>query len=344
MQIVRQLEVTRWKTFVDENPCGNIFHTPEMFEVFSRTKGHQPSLWVAIQDDGEILALLPAVKITLFNGPLQRLTTRAVAFGGVLCAPNEGGRAALGLLLDAYKKDAGNGALFTEFRNMSDMGDLQLVLQEHGFVYEDHLNLIVDLTQPQETIWRNISRRKRENVNSIRKKERVEEVTGPEGLGVAYRLLQDVYARVQIPLTDKSMFEAALDVLAPRGMFRILIARAGEHYAATILLLTYHGRILYWYIGADRSSPSSSSLLVWHAMQWGKENGYDIFDFGGGGKPGQEYGPREFKSRFGGVQVNYGRNVCVHSPARLKVSQVGYQFYRRVFAPRQRVDSTRRVD
>ncbi len=340
MRIVRQLEVTRWKTFVDENPCGNIFHTPEMFEVFSRTKGHQPSLWAAIQDDGEILALLPAVRITLFDGPLHSLTTRAVAYGSTLCAPNERGRAALELLLDAYKKDAGNQLLFTEFRNMSDLGELQPVLQEHGFLYEDHLNFIADLTQPQETIWRNISRRKRENINSIRKKGRVEEVTGPEGLDVAYRLLQDVYARVQIPLTDRSMFQAALDVLAPRGMFKILMACVQDRDAAAILLLTYHGRIFYWYIGADRSSPSSSSssFLIWHAMQWGKENGYDIFDFGGAGKPGQEYGPREFKSRFGGVQVNYGRNVCVHSPARLKVSQVGYQFYRRVFAQRQRVD------
>ncbi len=339
MRIVHELEAARWRTFVDQNPDGNIFHTPEMFEVFSRTKGHQPRLWAAVRDDGEILALLPAVMITLVKGPLFPLTTRAVAYGSVLCAPSEEGHAALQPLLEVYKKDVGKQALFSEFRNWADMGQLQPPLQNNGFLYEDHLNLLVDLTQPLDAIWRNVSRRKRENISSARKKASVQNVTGPEGLAVAYRLLEDVYARVRVPLTDKSMFDAALDILAPRGMFTIQMTCVQDRYDAAILLLTYHGRVFYWYIGANRSSSSSSSsLLVWHAMQWGKENGYEVFDFGGAGKPGQEYGPREFKSRFGGVQVNYGRNVCVHSPARLKVSQFGYQFYRRISARRQRAN------
>ncbi len=335
MRIVRDLEATRWKAFVDHNPNGNIFHTPEMFEVFSRTKGHEPRLWAAVRDDGEILALLPAVMITLVKGPLFSLTTRAVAYGSVLCEPSDEGRAALRPLLDVYRRDVGKQALFSEFRNLVDMGPLQPLLQDSGFLHEDHLNFIVDLTLPQEAIWRNVSRRKRENITSVRKKGSVRDVTGPEGLDFAYNLLQDVYARVRVPLTDKSMFEAALDTLAPRGMFKILMTCVQDRYDAAILLLTYHGRVFYWYIGANRSSSSSSSsLLVWHAMQWGKENGYEVFDFGGAGKPGQEYGPREFKSRFGGVQVNYGRNICVHSPARLRVSQAGYQFFRRVLAQR----------
>ncbi len=310
-----------------------------MFEVFSRTKGHHPDLWAAVQDDGEILALLPAVRVTLLNGPFRPLTTRAVAYGSILCAPNEQGKAALDLLLDVYNREAGEAALFTEFRNLSDLGDLQPLLQQRGYQFEDHLNFLVDLTQPQDTIWRNISRRKREGINSTRKKgTRVEMANGRPELDIAYGLLQDVYARVQVPLADKSLFEAALDILAPWGMFTVLMARVGERYAGALLLLTYHGRVSYWYIGADRSlnSYSPSEALVWYAMQWGKENGYHTFDFGGGGRPDQPYGPREFKSRFGGAQVNHGRNVCVHAPARLKVSEVGYQLYRRVFAQRQK--------
>ena len=337
MKIVHQLDPIRWKNFVDEHPDGNIYHTPEMFDVFSRTKGHHPVLWAVTRENGKILALMPVVNITLFNGPLRPLTTRAVAYGSVLCVPNDQGRAALGLLLEAYKKDAGAAALFTEFRNLSDMGTLKPMLNDCGFVYEEHLNFLVDLTLPQETIWRNISRRKRERINSSRGKGTIiEEVTGHEKLEIAYRFLQDVYTRVQVPLADPSLFTAAFDVLAPRGMCQVTLARAGEQYAATIFLLSYHGRVIYWYVGADRafSTYSPSELLVWHALQWGKENGYQIFDFGGGGKPDQEYGPREFKSRFGGVEVNYGRHLCVHAPMRLKFSEVGYQLYRRVSAQR----------
>ena len=336
MQIVHQLDPVRWKTFVDKNPCGNIFHTPEMFQVFSRAKDHRPSLWAVIQDD-EILALLPVVQVSVLDGQLRSLTARAVAYGSVLCAPNERGKAALAVLLDAYKKANGDGALFTEFRNISDMGEWQPILSGRGFVHEDHLNFVINLTQPQDTIWSHISRSGQQSIRTSRNKgTKIEEATDYETLDIAYRFLQGVYARVQVPLADKSLFKAAFDILAPRGMFKILMARAGEQYAAAALLLLYHGRIIYWYVGADRafSSYRPSELLVWHTLQWGKEQSFQIFDFGGGGKPDQKYGPREFKKKFGGDQVNYGRHRCVHAPMRLKFSEVGYQFYRRVLAKR----------
>lgn len=332
MKIVRQLEPTRWKTFVDENPYGNIFHTPEMFDVFARTKGHQPELWATVDDRGNPLALLPLVKLTLLNGPLRFLTTRAVCYGSVLAAPNEQGKAALNFLLDHYKKETSGNALFTELRNMVDIQEVQSVLDEHGFVYEDHLNFISDLTLPEDALWRKISKRKRETIRAAQNRgTTIEEMTDPAKFDIAYRFLQDVYARVHIPLADASLFRSAFNILAPRGMFKILLARVGEKYAGSLFLLTYHGRILYWYIGANRamSANAPSEVLVWHAMQWGKANDYSMFDFGGGGKPTEPYGPREFKSRFGGTQVNFGRHLRVHSLLRLKLSQVGYQLYRR---------------
>ena len=34
MKIVRQLDRSVWSKFVDRHPLGNIFHTPEMHEMF----------------------------------------------------------------------------------------------------------------------------------------------------------------------------------------------------------------------------------------------------------------------------------------------------------------------
>ncbi|MBI4787772.1 MAG: GNAT family N-acetyltransferase [Chloroflexi bacterium] len=333
MKIAHQLDPVLWKVFVDQNPCGNIFHTPEMFAVFSRAKGHKPVLWAVTSDEGEILALLPVVRLTLINGPLTALTTRAVAYGSVLCAPCEQGRAALRLLLQTYKCQGGQGALFTEFRNMEDLNGLQPVLNECGFIFEDHLDYIHDLTLPRETIWGNIDKRKRSKIRACQNKQVVvEDTTDPDKLKIAYGFLEGVYERVQVPVADISLFQAALDILAPRGMFRVLLARVGDEYAATSLALLYHGRIFWWYIGSDRSlgNIGASERLVWYALEWGQENGYQVFDFGGGGKPDEEYAPRQFKRQFGGVQVNYGRQVCIHAPRRLKLCTAGYQLSRRV--------------
>jgi len=332
--VVNTLPEKEWRRFVEEHPAGNIFHTPEMFQVFSHAKGHRPTLWAAVSNDGHVLALLLPVQITLLNGLLRHFTTRAVSYGSVLCAPGtEGGQKALGMLLRAYRREIRGSVLFTELRNLSDLSDLQPVLNEGNFAYEEHLNFLIDLDQPEETIWRKINKSSRQSVRTSRNKgTTVEEVSERQKVVIAYQLLRQVYTRVQVPLASPALFEAAFDILAPRGMFKILLARVDEHYVGTSLLLLHKGRIIYWYAGSDRafSSYAPGELLIWHALQWGKEHDFHLFDFGGAGKPDEDYGPRKFKAKFGGTLVNYGRNICIHHPYLLRFSRWGYQLlYRR---------------
>lgn len=42
IEILRSLPAGEWAEFVAKHPHGNVFHTPEMFEVFRRTKGFAP--------------------------------------------------------------------------------------------------------------------------------------------------------------------------------------------------------------------------------------------------------------------------------------------------------------
>jgi serine/alanine adding enzyme len=331
MKIVRSLDAETWRQLVNGHPAGNIFHTPEMFQVFSRTEGHQPELWAATEG-GRVLALLLPVRVTLLNGLLCRFTTRAVVYGSVLCAPGTEGQQALAMLLRTYKREVKGSPLFTELRNLSDLRDVQSVLNECGFAYEEHLNFLIDLDQPEETIWRKISKSGRRNVRkSCKKGTIIEELTERQKLTIAYQLLRETYARVQIPLPSPTLFEAAFDILAPRGMFKIFLARVDEHYVGTRFLLMHKGRIIDWYAGDDRafSAYCLNELLVWHTLSWGKEHHFHLFDFGGAGKPDEDYGPRKFKARFGHTLVNYGRNICIHHPHFLRFSQWGYQLYRR---------------
>jgi lipid II:glycine glycyltransferase (peptidoglycan interpeptide bridge formation enzyme) len=43
-----------------------------------------------------------------------------------------------------------------------------------------------------------------------------------------------------------------------------------------------------------------NDYLVWQVLIYGINNGYQIFDFGGAGKPEVNYGPREFKEDLEG--------------------------------------------
>lgn len=332
MQIVRTLDESLWKDFVNDNPQGNIFHTPEMFQVFRRAHGHRPHVWAATQD-GRVLALLLPVWITLKDGLLRSLTTRVVLYGSVLCAASAEGYEALAKLLETYKCEVKCGPLFTELRNLSDLGPIQPILQDNGFVHEDHLNFLIDLERPPEEIWGSLQGNVRTNVRKARKMGVVvEEITSLDKVPLVYSVLSKVYDHIHIPLAPLSLFEAAFEVLHTQGMIKLLMARVQDTNVGVAIRLLYKDTIYAWYAGAirDYGSYKVNELLNWHILEWGAQNGFKCFDFGGAGKPDQDYGPRKFKAKFNGELVNYGRNVCLHRPHLLHFSEWGYRVYRRL--------------
>lgn len=332
MRIVQHLDEGLWRDCVDNNPRGNIFHTPEMFQVFSRVEGHQPQLWAATQE-GRVLALLLPVGITLKDGLLRPFTTRSVIYGSVLCTASAEGREALGRLLHAYKREVKGGPLFTELRNLSDLSAVQPILQDNGFIHEGHLNFLIDLQRPTEEIWSSLHGDVRTNVRKARRMGVVvEEVPSLDAVPVVYSVLAKVYEHIQIPLAPLSLFEAAFDILHPRGMIKLFMARVEDTCIGVAVRLLYKDTIYAWYAGAPRdyTSYKANDLLTWHVLEWGAQHGFKCFDFGGAGKPDQDYGPRRFKAKFRGKLVNYGRNLCVHHPHLLYFSQWGYQVYRRL--------------
>jgi CelD/BcsL family acetyltransferase involved in cellulose biosynthesis len=335
MEIVRELDAQRWRDFVDNHPRGNVFHTPEMFQVFARTRGYCPTLWAA-EEGGQIHALMLPVEISVLDGLLRGLTSRAVVYGSVLCSPGATGRHALADLLEAYTQAVGSKLLFTELRNVSDLAKCQPILKERGFKYEEHLNYLVDLKRPPDAILESFKPGLRKTVRrGLRDGQvTVTELTERDDLAAWYELVRRTYERAQVPLADISLFEAAFDLLRPKGMSRFAVARVGQVFAAVQVDLLYKGTIFGWYGGTDRSYNTyhPNELLTWELLRWGAESGYRTYDFGGAGRPDQHYGVRDFKAKFNGTLVSFGRNTFVHAPVKLPISKVGYQVYRRLMS------------
>jgi serine/alanine adding enzyme len=332
IRIVRSLSEPIWREFVACHAESTIFHTPEMFEVFARTKGHRPQLRAAMDGD-RVLALLLPIQIAIGGRMLRFLTTRAVSYGSFLHERSAEGIEGLVLLLRHYVDDVEGSVLFTELRNLSDLTQVQPLLLDHGFSYEDHLNYLIALDRPLNEIFLEIGRRTRKQIrHGIRSGDVIiEEATTREEIGTCYELLKRTYAAARVPLADRTLFEAAFDVLAPAGMVKFPLAWVGESCVAASVELVYKDTIYGWYGGVDRNyvSYTPNELLMWHILKWGAEAGYRTYDFGGAGKPDEEYGVRTFKAKFGGRLVCFGRNVCHHAPWRLLVSKSGYSLYQR---------------
>jgi lipid II:glycine glycyltransferase (peptidoglycan interpeptide bridge formation enzyme) len=85
-------------------------------------------------------------------------------------------------------------------------------------------------------------------------------------------------------------------------MVRFTLARVGQASAAVSVELVYKDVIYGWFGGMDRAYGSflPNELLTWHILKWGTEKGFRLYDFGGAGKPDEEYGVSNFKAKFGG--------------------------------------------
>ena len=331
MQLVRSLDESRWREFVNKHPQSNIFHTSEMFHVFERTRAFDPELWAVIDSQDEVICLFIPVMNTVLNGVLQYFSTRSVSYGSLLSSLGPESGEAISLLLRSYNSHR-KSALFTELRNQSDLSDVQAPLVQNGFIYEAHLNFIFDLRYSPEEIWKNIRSNARRNIKKAeRSNVSIDEVRDANQLSDAYKILENVYSRIKVPLPDFSLFEAGFEILNPRGMMKILMARLGDEPIGALALLIHQGTITYWYTGVLREYASyrAGDLLVWYSLKFGSQGGFHLFDFGGGGKPDEEYGVRDFKAKFGGELVNFGRNVKIHSPFRYQLSLLGYKVMRK---------------
>jgi serine/alanine adding enzyme len=330
-RIVTSLDEDRWTSFVERHPAASIFHTPEMHRVFQATDRHVPAVWAELDEVGEIRALMTTVAIAALGGPLAPLSTRTVLFAAPIAVPGRAGRDALRRVLAAYRARSPRASLFTEVRHVCPPGELSPLLAAEGFRHEPHLNFMVDVASPTEELWGRIASSAQRNIRKARRLGVTIDDASDAGALVGYEVLRDVYHRIQVPLPHRSLFDAAERILRPLGRYRMLLARAEGRTIGVLTLLQFRGVITYWYVGTLREDAKmrAGDLLVWHAIETGRELGAETMDFGGGGRPDEPYGVRDFKAKFGGELVSYGRDVWVRSPARFKATTAGYELLRR---------------
>lgn len=334
IEITDSPDTKQWGEFVYNHPQGNIFQTPEMAEVYRRTKNYEPITVAAIDNTtNEMLAVLLAVVIKE-KSLLGSFSARSVIHGGPLFINDKRGMDAVRILIEYYNKISRKKSLYTLVRNIYDTSEVSSIFNSAGYKYEDHLNYLIDLDLSISELWSRLYKSRRNGINRAKRRGVIiDEVVDEDAIPVIYELLKETYRTAKIPFADMSLLQSIFDVLKPRNMTKFFIAKKDDADVGTIVILTYKGTIFDWYAGAPRrySHLCPNDILAWHAIEWGSKNDCCIFDFGGAGNPNEEYGVREFKRRFGGKMVNFGRYMKVYSPIKMKIAEKGFSIYRKIF-------------
>ena len=108
----------------------------------------------------------------------------------------------------------------------------------------------------------------------------------------------------------------------------ILLVKYEDRIIGGILSPVFTDKVIYeWYVcGLDQEFRHvyPSVLATWAAMDYALQNNIARFDFMGVGVPDRDYGVRDFKSKFGGELVNYGRFGRVNNKLLYAITEIGF--------------------
>jgi lipid II:glycine glycyltransferase (peptidoglycan interpeptide bridge formation enzyme) len=236
------------------------------------------------------------------------------------------------LLISEHDRLCRHKALYSEIRNMRDAKEQFCGLADYRF--EDHLNFLINLDQKEEQLWKKMHHGRRHSIKiALKNNLSVEEMYNKDLLPIFYEQLKATYKHARIPLADITLFESAFESLFPIDMIKFFLVKHESRYIGGLVILLFNHVVYSWYGGAlmEYIGLQATSFVDWHSIIWGKTNGCSLFDFGGGGNPKINYGPRYYKESFGGELVNFGRYKNIYKPIRMKTTDIGFEIYRRLF-------------
>ncbi len=138
--------------------------------------------------------------------------------------------------------------------------------------------------------------------------------------------------RAKLPIPNYSFFENIYKKSQDNFGFKIYSAKFESKIIGCMLALVYKNTIYDFYAGANEEyyNKYPNDLIPWEVFLWGKKNDFTQFDFGGAGKPNIPYGVRDYKKKFGGVFVNYGRFENIHKPLLMRLGKLGIQILKKI--------------
>lgn len=306
----------KWDDFINGNPNGNIFQSPAMYDFLMKIDKYCPVALAALNEQNEIRGILLGVIQKEHKGVLGKFSSRAVVWGGPLVSGNHEIEDAAGHLLRSFVKELKRRSVYIEFRNIFDTKDARNAFEINGFIYKEHLNFIVSTATKQIVEQKLGANRRRQIKKSFKKGTRIIEAENLEQVGEFYRMLMKLYkGKVHKPLPDWAFFENFYRSGIKLGVILLVISES--KVIGGIMCPVFQDISVYeWYVcGLDEEYPDQypSVMATWAAIEFAQKNGFKYFDFMGAGPPDQDYGVREFKARFGGELVSFGRYFKVNN-------------------------------
>jgi lipid II:glycine glycyltransferase (peptidoglycan interpeptide bridge formation enzyme) len=321
----RRVDTSEWEQYVLAHPQGNFFQSPVAYRVFNQTRGYTPNVLFALnKKDNKLCGILLSV-VQQESGWYSALTSRSIVWGGPLA---DSGEIAAELLRE-YDRTLSQGVIYTQIRNLFEQSTLIESAAVFGYSFSPHLNILVATTgKTEKDLLTEMSKSKARQIRKGLDNCTIEICNSTSDLNDLYSILKNLYRiKAKKPLPDISFFQSFYNETAGGEYGSVFIIRHKDRIIGGMVAPKLPGKKIYeWYVAGDDTHYKEcypSVLATWAAIRQANTEGMRHFDFLGAGKPDADYGVREFKARFGGTEVNYGRFEKIHRPILMKIGTFG---------------------
>jgi FemAB-related protein (PEP-CTERM system-associated) len=295
-----------WDAFVEKNSEASISHLSCWQRIISQAYGHRP-FYLVNSCEAEIHGVLPLIWL---KGKLFGNTLCSMPFldDGGICAANETAGKMLFRKATAIRDSCKAQCLELRHRNPIDLG---------GQLHQDKVDMILDITSGQDSIWNTLGPKVRNQVRKASKSGLVTRICGAESLENFYRVFAVNMRDLGSPVHSPAFFANIFQELADKA--KIVTICDGDQTVGALICLFYKDGVFVPWASSLREyfSKCPNNLLYWDAIRYACERGCKYFHFGrssiGSGtyKFKQQWGAKERQLNW---QFHYRRPAQIYTP------------------------------
>lgn len=309
---LNSIDKSSWENFIINHPNGNFFQSPAYYNFYKSLPAYEPILLISTDESGIINGSLIAV-IQKEKGYLKgKLSSRCIVYGGPIVSGEN--RDITDSLIQELIKQVSGKAIYIEFRNLFDLSKRKDVFENNGFEYKEHFNFNLEVLGLEANLKKLNKTRRWEINKSIKEGTRIVEAKKLNEVNEFYLILKNLYKqKVKKPLPDFNFFELCFST---QNLCKYFLVKFKEKIIGGTMCPIFKDTIYEWYeCGLDKEYKNlyPGTLATWAPIEYAAKNGLKYFDFLGAGSADSDYGVREFKSKFGGELVEYGRFLRINN-------------------------------
>ena len=325
--------LANWNEFLNLQPQGSFFQSPEYIALFKDCSNFEPLVIVAVNSEESFTGILVGLTIVdhFYGIPFQRI----LVIGGPVISvflPNP--EIVLRALLLTLKSRVPAKTVFVEIRNLQYWGEHAAIFRESGFIWHDHLNDILPVHDESQVFPAIKPAKQRQIRRGIENKAVIRPAVSKSEVEDLYTLLLDLYKKkVRKPLPPLAFFTNFYEriQLGNKGVILIVVHK-DQVIGGMVCPFSGKNTVHEWYICSIQNRLKHlypGVLATWAGIDYATQHKFRYFDFMGLGHPQKPYGVRDFKTKFGGDVINFGRWQLIINKFWYMVGLFGYKIIKR---------------